>query len=712
MRSKFSEKIRLEEAIENLGVMAAIRMDSPPPIGVVGRRRLVTSAEELEADEARWLSGEGVESILSVVDMSYLSILDYLESLCANEGTDWKSQKTKEGISSFMALAGESAYKMTLYLSYRLDRPLQEKVEERDSFRALQKLYLEKIASKLGISSNWESEMVEGRNSLLALQPEMKDFDALLADRDYELFYIADEKGVPYLDEKLLKNFKISVDFETPSGEFEKDPFLKVKTILDRDAQGGASYILKECRDEISEFFKHAKKLFHHDLARLLSRSVIALLLARNPHHLSQRTEGKPCGQYFHDFQLFLRQALKTDEYQKWISYPPSDLEKGASLLLSLAHKLSFCLVFRPLAVTQEAIGLIHRTMRKGEKEVSLERGDSLVNQLLFEDDKFRSFLEKYPNGPLLKILETVRKDQSEGILIPFDPWVQGNLPYQIATLQKGNKEIALLHLPSPTRQQMIQRAEILDEWRGCLRYMKGKKKHLLVNLQSRLSWKESMKSRSLEMLEEHPQFSSQLIVLTLPRNTSFYHQIDEYADRNHATVFIESLKQQMRNREGGGFFFSSKWDKESLQRFFDRACQRIYEYVFDSRETLDRQEREDFIEIFYQCLVFYACDHFKIDSLSFTCKDGVDEGACMSALSYAFFQILEGGLESKEVIDHLKFLLYWPALSVRERAVNVEPCHRMISAFERLVRAVHLHRKTFLEHILVPFQNDPSKPI
>ena len=696
MRQKVVEIIDIQEAMDNLGVISSMNMESPSPVGIVKEARLVTDADAMGV---RWLSGEGAEVLLNVLDITYRVVYQHLQSLYDNPGMDWASKKSREGIAAMMSLVGESAQKMNAYLTFRLDHPLSEKVEQRESFRSLQRFYSEKFTKKFagGIEGKeaWERAWHEKHSLLEASGSELKDFEALLLDKEYELFYVANEDGVPYLNEHLLRNVKLTAHFDVETGSFEEDPFLKVKAMMDRDVQASASRMLYECKDSIDEFFKQAKKLFPYSLAVHLSKAILALYLASNARHLAQRTVGKSCFQYFCDFQAFLRLSMKSAEYQKWIAYPPSQSDQEANLLISLVHALCYSFFHRATGIKQEAIGLIHRTMRRGSELQSseqLQRQDTAWGQMLFDDEKFRTLLHKFPSGPLLKILDTVRHDQDEGILIPFDPWIQGNLPSHLFTLQKGERktQVEVLAFAAPIRQSMIHRVEIIDEFRGFLRHLASLgKKHLLINLQDRLSWRETARSTAIEDLQKNQTFAKNLIVLTLPKDTDFYHQRNVFGDLHQASLFLLAFKEQLDQPEKNGFYFPSQWKKNDLLKFADSVFPAIHKYVFEEKNTLTRQMREDFIEIFYQILVVEAMNRFGADSLSFTCKDGVDTGAYASGLFYGFLKALEGGLQSKENLDFLRFLFYWRALSVRERAADPEQFLRTLSAIETWSQAL-----------------------
>jgi hypothetical protein len=311
---------------------------------------------------------------------------------------------------------------------------------------------------------------------------------------------------------------------------------------------------------------------------------------------------------------------------------------------------------------------------------------------MLFDDEKFRTLLHKFPSGPLFKILDTVRHNQEEGILVPFDPWIQGNLPMRLYSLKKGKTLVDVLSFAAPIRQSMIHRVEIIDEFRGFLRYLSaiGKgKKHLLIHLQDRLSWRETARSTAIEDLQNNQSFSSNLVVLTLPKDSDFYHQRNAFSDLTQAEQFLSVFKEQLENPEKSGFYFPSQWKKGDLLKFADSAFATIHKYVFEDKNTLTRQMREDFIEIFYQMIVVEAMNRFGSDSLSFTCKDGVDAGAFASGMFYGFLKAVEGNLQTKENLDFLRFLFYWKALSVRERASDPERFLRTLSSLETWAKAL-----------------------
>ncbi|MBX7065673.1 MAG: hypothetical protein K1X28_00440 [Parachlamydiales bacterium] len=699
MKQKVKEIIDVQDAMDNLAAIVSIDLQNPPPLGIVKKHRIVTTEEEFGPDTVEWVSGEGPQSIFDILDMTYRAIHQHLLKLYENPEMNWENEKSRKGIAAMMDLVGESAQKMDAFLALRLGIDIDMPVAQRDEFKALQKFYSKQFVTKFsgGIEGDeaWEGEWEENKEAeLLDLSKTgLKDFEVVKQDKEYELFYIRNENGEPYFNAALLRNIKLSCDFDLQAEEFEEDPLLKVRSMQDRDFHATAGQILGDCHPVISDYYKIARKLEEDELAKSLGMAIVALFLAANPRNLLQNTMGKSCLQYFDDFHRFLRRSMRTSEYQKLIAYPPDPSDKNAHLLLYLVHSLARSLFERVGGVKLESIGLIHRTMRRGEeikqkKGAHILKGETVWNQFLLDDEKYRTLLAKFPNGPLFKILDLVREEQEEDIAIPFDPIGQDNLPSRLYEVNRRGKKIDCIRIPSPTRQTTINKVEIIDEFRAFLRSLsqdKPVKKHLIINLQDRTSWKEFARSRALESLQLNAEFNHQLVVMTLPKDTDFYYQNNEYLNLNKADEFLKAFAAQLESPEECGYFFPAPLKKTELTRFAEMALPAIHEHFFNNKNSLTRRNREDFIEIFYQFLILKCIDMVEPSSISFTCKDAIDTGSASTGAFFGFLQLLTSNFTAKEEQDFLRWLLYTPALFIRERAIDPERFNRTISALERI---------------------------
>lgn len=690
--------IEVQDAMDNLAAIASIDMENPPPLGIIKKNRIVTSEEEFGPDTVPWLSGEGATPILEILDLTYRAIHQHLLKLYEDPEMNWENEKTRKGISSMMELVGESTDRIEAFLEFRLGKPLETHVRDREEFKSLQKFYSRHFRTKFadGLegdeawSKEWEDDD-EGDAVFFDLTNSgLKDFETVKRDLEYELFYIRKEDGKPYFTKEMLKNIKLSCDFDLDGESFEEDPLLKVRSMQDRDLHASAGQILESCYPIIQEYYKIAHSLAENDFGESLGMALIALFLAGNPRYLLQNTMGKSCLQYFDDFHKFIRRAMKTSEYQKLIAYPPDSSDKTSIILMQLVHMLSRGLFYRVGGVKAESIGLIHRSMRKGEEEKKgakqkLLKGEGVWNQLSLDDDKMRTHLSKFPNGPLFKILDLVREEEEEDVNIPFDPMAQDNFPFTLFEIQITKKKTKVLHLPSPTRQSLINKVEVVDEFKGFLRSFSKGEKHLIINLQDRTSWKEFSRCQALEKLQMNAEFNQQLVVMTLPKNTDFYYQNNEYLNLNDAKEFMKALSEQLKSLEECGFFLPAPLQKRDLNRFSEIAIPLIHELYFEGKKTLTRHQREDFIEIFYQFFILKCVEIIDPTSMSFSCKDAIDTGSAETAAFYGFLNLFQGNFEDKKEQDFLKWLLYTPALFVRERGIDPERFNRTLSLLERV---------------------------
>jgi hypothetical protein len=708
MKRQTKQTIGVQEAMDNLAAVVSIDMNNPPPLGIVKKHKIVTSEEEFGPETVEWLSGEGSQSIVEILAITYLAIHQHLLKLYENPEMNWENEKSRKGIAAMMTLVGESAEKMDAFLKLRLGKTPVEATADLEEFKALQKFYSRQFATKFsgGIEGDeaWEKEWHQNKESemLDLTKTGLKDFETVRRDFEYELFYVRNEDGKPYFNNELLRNIKLSCDFDLDGESFEEDPLLKVRTMQDRDLHASAAQILGECHLAIADYYKIARKLEENEFGKSIGMAIIALFLAANPRYLVQNTTGKSCLQYFDDFQKFLRRSMKTSEYQKLIAYPPDASDRISHLLLYLVHSLSRSFFDRVGGVKLESIGLIHRSMRRGEEikqkeKQHLQKGETVWNQFLLDDEKYRTLLAKFPNGPLFKILDLIREEQEEDAMIPFDPIGQENLPSRIYEVLRKGKKIDVLRIPSPTRQSLIHKVEVIDEFRGFLRSLAQEtpvRKHLIINLQDRTSWKEYARSRTLETLQMNAEFNNQLVVITLPKDTDFYHQNNEYLNLNKAEEFLKVFAGQLATPEECGYFLPPQVKKPDLTRFTEMALPAIHELFFHNKNSLTRHNRQDFIEIFYQFLILKCIDMVEPNSISFTCKDAIDTGAASNGAFYGFIKLLSADFSAKEELDFLRWLLYTPALFIRERAIDSERFNRTISALERVDGEMAEHGK------------------
>jgi hypothetical protein len=238
-----------------------------------------------------------------------------------------------------------------------------------------------------------------------------------------------------------------------------------------------------------------------------------------------------------------------------------------------------------------------------------------------------------------------------------------------------GEKDVTCLHMPSPTRQEIINRTTIIPELQGLLRFFQGgikKRRHLLINLQDRTSWQQFTTSKALETFARGAEFTDVISVITFPRDTDFYWQHSGYQEASGAPIFFEHLDMQLQGGEQCGFYFPEEVKAKELFPFVNKVSKLIHSHFFKSKPTLTRRERLDFLEIYQNLLILKCIEITDCDSFSFSCKDGVDKGAALGATFFLFFHLLTKGTEwTQEEWDTMLWLYYSPALVIRERTID-----------------------------------------
>ncbi|MDP1607693.1 MAG: hypothetical protein Q8L98_00055 [Chlamydiales bacterium] len=671
---KIKEMYSIQEALDNLATIAGLDMEAPPLIGLVKGHRIVTNREPFGSAAVIWL-GEELDPLLEVMDITYRTIHNHLVSITEHAQMNWDDQKAVKGISAMMALVSESAIVFDQYFSFRTQHSGLS-ITERPEYQDLMYYYQNYFSKQMKIKYKEYEPASEA----------LVDVEAVKKDRDYELFYLRKEDGGTYYNADILRSLKLTVDFSIEVDGLEEDPLLKIRSMQDRDLQASASQILTYCHDYIEDFYKATKKLEHHHLSSHLRLALIALFLAANPRNLIQNTMGKSCLQYYEDFCHFLRAALRSVEYQKMIAYLPETSDKQSHILLDMTHVLCFSFFSRAGGIKQETIGLIHRIMRKAENQADLPKASTVWTQCLFDDEKFRTEMAKFPNGPLFKIFDLVREAKDEDQQIPFDPILQNNFPMHLFHVRYRAIEVNMLRLPCPITQTIINKADVAEEFKGYLRsLMKGspQKQHLIINFQDRTSWKEYARCRALEQLQNNAEFRKNIHVVTLPKATDFYYQNFEYFNMDKSEEFLASFAAQFETPEECGFFFPPLLKSEQIILFVKQAMPLIHKEFFDSQKMLTRKQREDFIEIFYQFFYLKIVDWLEPDFMSFTCKDALDTSAAAQGTFFAFVQLFNQSFDQREEIDFFRWLVYAPALFIRERPIDAERFNRSLSALE-----------------------------
>lgn len=701
-KTKESLELTINDALANLSALAEMQIDINEPIGIVKKHKLVIQDEAFSYRTIDWFITENVEELIENIKDTYQTLFDYIKMIHEKDFIDWDDPKCRKGFQAIMVMAAEAANRVDQYLELLPKQPTLEKINDLEIYKKLKEFYLEKIVKKFSESLEgeepWKDEWKESENEKsLLLDVErsgLKDFETLKKDEDYELFYLVDEEEKPFLDPHLIRNIKLFCDYDEEAlKKIEEDPLIKVRIFLDKDYQETAKQILHYSFKYITKYFEEKyQKDIESDFITNINESIFALMLASNPKNLITHSFYKNSIEYFHDFQFFLRNIIKSDEYQKLITYTTED--KRTKCILELIHNLCRNLYQRTSSIKQELIGFIHLLIRKGDEFRKFKYPEKLSfwNTILENDESIQVLLNSYPNGPLMKLLDVVREDLPSG----FDPMMQDNVPMKILEIHHNMNELKVLRCPSPTMQQTISHANVIEEFKGFLKSLQNDERYLYVDLQDKISFKEGARIKAIEALQKRFDFRNNFIFVHLDKHSDFYHQSGIYLSLNDSKAFIEEFKRQLMSSANNTIVVS----KDHLSEFIDKAFLVIHKYFFVNKNVFTRKNRLDFIEIFYNFLILKLIEIQNPKIISFSCKDAIDVGALQNATFYAFLKLIKSEKFEKQNEDFFRWLIYSSAILVRERGVNSTVLTRGISALGSFEIELIAHREKFMKAI------------
>lgn len=691
--------ISIIEAVETLSSIADLEFDHE--IGIAQKHEVVIGNEKIVYKTVHWLHKEETPSTVNLVRETFRVILHYLKQFYKKEYIHMTDPQELDRIKTIMVLVGEAAKKLDKYTHFF--HQTQSVMEFRE-YKQLQEFYRTKIARKIeeGVMGKWlmglslekktpEKIILKGVPLLTGKAIDTKhvfvDFETVKRDTEYELFFIRKEDGSRFFSSRILRNIKLVCDFGGYFGERkELDPLEHVKEWNDRILHTCAREVLKVIGQRLGHFFRDLKNVKDHELVQVLNKALMALMLSSHAQNLMRHNPVKSCAEYFDDFQGFLRQALQTNIYQRWMTNPPKEGNQLAFDLIDLVQALCRA-VYGHLQGSADMIPVILTLMQNAELAVSRGKTEQKIStkkiskRLSSDYAAMTKLLKHHPNGPLYKVLDILEEDAFH----IFDTLLQHNIPNQLYDLFTEERRYQLLRIGAPVCQEYIDKAAVNEEFKAfILNYAQGAmpRKHLLINLQDRTSWRQHGRCHALEQFQYQPGLEHALCVVTLAVDTDFFHQVNPYHQVNHADTFMELFKEHLLD-ENSGYYFPKAINREELTHFIDSAFPAIHRIFFSSKNVLARENRIEFIEIFYLFLQLKLIEWIQPDSISLTCKDGIDTGEAYSAELFAFLKLINNEEWSENDWLYFNVMIYSPSLLIRERVMLPDRFNRMLGGLK-----------------------------
>ncbi len=622
-----------------------------------------------------WLAKRPPAEGKEALKQTFRKILGYMKEVVHKGDIELARIDTQRGLRALSSLVQEAVQKIELNQSLFASMLEGSRVKELKEYLDFKAFYMQEIERKFKAPPDEERPFKE---LLHRLGPEnsseihYKGLDAIkLVTRDelYELFLIEGEDGEPLFSRSLLRHLKLLAQFDIAEIAIEGiDSLLPLRESLARTYLLRAQEIHQRTAYEADLFCQRSLARKENPMIAATAKALYALLLASNPDHLLPSTRKGPAA-YFSNFEQFVREALGTVEYMELGTIAESQIPEELSITLRLLKAFSTQMFLPSTApffdCKQEALALLLAP--------ALEAG-SLEEEVQRCDDQLRKLFATLPKGPLLKTFALL---EERGLLQGFDPLLQNNFPRPLFSLVGGELHASCIHLPSPTQQDTLHKAEIVQEFPAFLAALGEKSCYLLINLQNRTSWRDFARCEAIEELSRQLALEGKLLLLTLPGTTPFSLQTEEYQNLNFDD-FQSAFMQQLASLEECGYSFPKSWHLSDRSLFFQKAISWIHSHLFEERAELSQEERILFVQLLHLFIALRCIILFRPALYSCSCKDGIDQGAPMAASLYALCHLLRGHKElGTEERQHLLWILEGPAITIRERALYEESFHR-----------------------------------
>lgn len=683
------------EAVETLSSIADLQIDGR--IAVSETKDLIIQNTPVSVRSVHWLHKRNAEKVMQVARETFRVILNYLRNYYRKEYGKLIEHESIEGIKTIMTLVKDAAVKLDKYSRVLTNAEIS--IKKSKEFQDLDYFYSKKIApiaiqesltrwlrmlpikAVISYSKDIQPPGIKPHDHLYI------DLDSAKKDSEYELFLLRKDDGARFYSPRLLRNLKLITNFEAYFGEAkpekENELHSSITYILDKQAGHAARDILHSTIGDIFSFLKIAKSAYDSDIAKTLFQAVTALLLAS---HEIQKKNFKHSQNYFSDFIRFLRLSILSKEYEQ---YKFLEGTESQTVIVQLIDSL--CYALYTLHTFTEPLE------QYLEYAIGIDRRDSsLVSRLTHAYQKVQLAAGMFDVFPIVKSLEALQDFEIKG----FDPLLLGNMPG--ALIGVNSEKMIITRLATPTFQDYVSRATPLNEWLSFLdRAVKINKnyKQLIINLQDRTSWKEYARCHALEDMCLSERFKGHLFVVTMSKDSDFYHQIGHYQDLNETELFIEHLLEHVES-EVSGYAYPEDIRKQLFPKLARLLAHAVSKIFFNSKNVLSRNNRLDFIEIYYLLLQAEIINIIKPNVVSFTCKDAIDVSMPSAVLYIVFSKLLQG----KELTLHdekqiIAYLLGTP-LAERGRALFEDRFMRMLSALKIIEAAVNNDTEQFQKSV------------
>ena len=276
---------------------------------------------------------------------------------------------------------------------------------------------------------------------------------------------------------------------------------------------------------------------------------------------------------------------------------------------------------------------------------------------------------------------------------VNYDPFLQGNTPYRLFSLQTEERSALCVRMGTTTSQTLPSNPEITPEFEHFIRSQLPSEHHLYINRQKR-SGVEGQRSDVLEKSQNNDLLTSGLTVVTLPADGDFVSQSGHFGGEADASKLKAALiRQALKNKSG--FYFPH----HLIERFGGKdGFAQVLSDAFDKEaKTLGLPKngplsvplrRAALFHFLNYRLVNLLVDTVEATSYNNTCKDDIDRGGMANAYMFAMQHRPKPDAPRSELesfTQTLEGVTFAPALIVKKRGVVPHRFADLINALNEL---------------------------
>lgn len=711
LHQKKEEDLSIVSAVEALSNIADLEFEAVSHDAVLAEER-ESGSTVIRA--VRWLHQKNAERMLGILRDKLTVVLNYLRHFYRAEKNRFARSESVEGIRTIMLLVDEAADNLDRYTKLFLGAQAKS-IKSTKEFLDLCRFYKKKILpiathtkvaswiKALPLQTILESAVAAPTSwtEIPSLGILGVEIEGIKNDSEYELLFLRQPDGTRFVSPKMLRSLKLASEVENVTKrDLREDQ--EVEHLSHAQSSTEIRYLLGEVYPLLDAFFHMGQRAKGHEVYLGLYKPCIALLAASvQAVHQFPKEGSKSAEEYFRDFRSSFNEFLHMPEFQRMLAYPPHNEHSWEHSLFRLAQAFSSSLIAgAPLSeeLVEGMKALASQALAKEAEHVGVPDG-TISQQLSVEGSALRSFFKELKGGLLSQMIQVL---EERGSLL-FEPLLEESIPNHLFDLSWRGALIPIIRLPSPTRQEYINKATISEVFQVAIRrYLSQKKGCLVINLQDRTSWKESARSGAIEDFCKKGEKEDRLFVFTQNRESDFYSQTGSFADMHLAEEFKEQLLSQIIET-GSGSLWPVPFDEHFTQEV-KALIQTIHVTLFNGRNVITRIRRMAFIELVYNLMILRAILMVHPDVIFISCKNGLDTALSTISSLFSLQAALQGTSLSQTDVDWLRTILFGMPLIQRHRLLFPERQEGLCSFIRFLENTIAVlgksERKTLRESL------------